>query len=249
MVFHLLHRWSSALLLLVVNVSVKVQVDMSNSPLLNDPLFRFFGGPRGNRPPPERSSGGSGVIIDADKGYIVTNHHVVDGATEISIRLKDRRDVTAEVIGTDEGTDIALLQIDADNLTDIPIGDSQSMKVGDYVIAVGKPFGLADTVTTGIISALGRSRSNLEGWEDFIQTDAAINPGNSGGALVNLHGELIGIKHHDHWAKRWECGNRLCCTDLNGRSRCSPTHRIRRGASRTNWCCDWRLNTRIGTES
>ena len=177
----------------VVNVSITARVDMSNNPLLNDPLFRFFGGPRGNRPPRERRSGGSGVIIDANKGYIVTNHHVVDGANEITIRLKDRRVVSAEIIGTDEGTDIALLQIDAENLTDVPLGDSQSMKVGDYVIALGNPFGLADTVTTGIISALGRSRPNLEGWEDFIQTDAAINPGNSGGALVNLHGELIGI--------------------------------------------------------
>jgi len=181
----------------VVNVSVKTRVDMSNNPLLNDPLFRFFGGPRNGRPrndrPQVRSGGGSGVIVDAKNGYVITNHHVVDGATEISIRLKDRRDVSAEIIGSDEGTDIALLKIDAEKLIDIPIGDSQSMKVGDYVIAVGNPFGLADTVTTGIISALGRSRLNLEGWEDFIQTDAAINPGNSGGALVNLRGELIGI--------------------------------------------------------
>jgi len=176
----------------VVNVGVKTRVDTSNNPLLNDPLFRFFGGPRNNRPQ-ERSSGGSGVIVDAKKGYVITNHHVVNGATEITIRLKDRREVTAEIIGSDEGTDIALLKIEANNLTDIPIGDSQSMKVGDYVIAVGNPFGLADTVTTGIISALGRSRLNLEGWEDFIQTDAAINPGNSGGALVSLRGELIGI--------------------------------------------------------
>ena len=176
----------------VVNVGVKAKVDLSNNPLFNDPLFRFFGRPRENVPQ-ERSSTGSGVIVDAKKGYVITNHHVVDGATEITIRLRDRREFTAEIIGSDEGTDIALLKIEADNLTDVPIGDSQSMRVGDYVIAVGNPFGLTDTVTTGIISALGRSRLNIEGWEDFIQTDASINPGNSGGALVNLRGELIGI--------------------------------------------------------
>jgi Do/DeqQ family serine protease len=176
----------------VVNVGVKIKVDVANNPLFNDPLFRFFGGPRQDAPQ-ERSSGGSGVIVDARKGYVITNHHVVNGATEITIQLKDRRKVTAEIIGSDEGTDIALLKIEADNLTDIPIGDTRSMKVGDYVIAVGNPYGLADTVTTGIISALGRARLNIEGWEDFIQTDAAINPGNSGGALVNLRGELIGI--------------------------------------------------------
>tara|TARA_R110000868_G_scaffold46658_8_gene153923 strand:+ start:4 stop:1266 length:1263 start_codon:yes stop_codon:yes gene_type:complete len=176
----------------VVNVAVKAKVDMANNPLFNDPLFRFFGGPRENAPQ-ERASSGSGVIVDAKEGYVITNHHVVDGATEITIRLKDRREMPATVIGSDEGTDIALLKIEADNLTDIPIGDTQSMNVGDYVIAVGNPFGLSDTVTTGIISALGRSRLNIEGWEDFIQTDAAINPGNSGGALVNLRGELIGI--------------------------------------------------------
>ncbi len=176
----------------VVNVGVKIKVDVANNPLFNDPLFRFFGGPRQDTPQ-ERSSGGSGVIVDARKGYVITNHHVVNGATEITIQLKDRRKVTAEIIGSDEGTDIALLKIEADNLTDIPIGDTRSMKVGDYVIAVGNPYGLADTVTTGIISALGRARLNIEGWEDFIQTDAAINPGNSGGALVNLRGELIGI--------------------------------------------------------
>jgi Do/DeqQ family serine protease len=176
----------------VVNVGVKATVDMAENPLFNDPLFRFFGGPRDDSPR-ERRSSGSGVIVDADKGYVITNHHVIDGATEISIRLRDRRTLTAEVVGSDEGTDIALLKIDADNLTELPIGNSQEMKVGDYVIAVGNPFGLTDTVTTGIISALGRSGLNIEGWEDFIQTDASINPGNSGGALVNLHGELIGI--------------------------------------------------------
>lgn len=176
----------------VVNVGVKTKVDMSNNPLFNDPMFRFFGGPRENVPQ-ERASSGSGVIVNAKLGYVITNSHVVENATEITVRLKDRREVSAKIIGSDEGTDIALLQIEADKLTDIPIGDTRSMSVGDYVIAVGNPFGLSDTVTTGIISALGRSSLNIEGWEDFIQTDAAINPGNSGGALVNLRGELIGI--------------------------------------------------------
>ncbi len=145
------------------------------------------------QPPRQRMATGSGVIIDAEKGYILTNHHVIDNAAEIMVTLKDKREVPAKLIGSDDGTDIALLQINADNLTELPIGDSADMRVGDYVIAVGNPFGLTQTVTSGIVSALGRSGLNIEGYEDFIQTDASINPGNSGGALVNLKGELIGI--------------------------------------------------------
>jgi Do/DeqQ family serine protease len=190
----------------VVNVSVKAkaaQVDTDN-PLFNNPeLRRFFqgpgspfGGPGQENPfgqQRQRMSSGSGVIVDAKKGYILTNHHVIDNASEISVTLKDRREFTAKVIGSDDGTDIALLQIDADDLVDLPMAEVNEMKVGDYVVAVGNPFGLSQTVTSGIISALGRSGLNIEGYEDFIQTDASINPGNSGGALVNLKGELIGI--------------------------------------------------------
>jgi serine protease Do/serine protease DegQ len=182
----------------VVSISVK-KVTKSEMPeqSLAPSLRRFFQNP-GDLPdeeqkPREEVAVGSGVIIDADKAYILTNHHVIADAKEITVTLSDRREFTAKLLGSDEGTDIALLQIDAKNLTAIPIGDSRVLKVGDYVIAVGNPFGLGETVTSGIVSAVGRSGLNIEGYEDFIQTDASINPGNSGGALVNLKGELVGI--------------------------------------------------------
>lgn len=154
---------------------------------------QFFGRGQGElrREQPFRGLG-SGVIINAEKGYIVTNNHVVQDATEIQVRLKDGRTVTAKKVGADPDSDIALLQIEADNLTELPLSDSDKLRVGDYAIAIGNPFGLEQTVTSGIISSLGRSGLN-EGFEDFIQTDAAINSGNSGGALINLRGELIGI--------------------------------------------------------
>ncbi len=177
----------------VVNVAVKTKLDMEDNPLFKDPKFRRFFDLPDKMPPQERSSVGSGVIIDAAKGYILTNHHVIDEATDIVITLKDKRTFTAKVIGGDKDTDIALLQVEAKNLTALTMGDTTTMRVGDYVVAVGNPFGLGQTVTSGIVSALGRSSLGIEGYEDFIQTDASINPGNSGGALVNLKGELIGI--------------------------------------------------------
>ena len=136
---------------------------------------------------------GSGVIIDAEKGYVVTNNHVVDNADEITVKLTDGRELKAKKLGADEQSDIALLKIDPDNLTAVPLADSDKLLVGDFVVAIGNPFGLSQTVTSGIVSALGRSGLNIGGLEDFIQTDAAINRGNSGGALVNLKGELVGI--------------------------------------------------------
>lgn len=136
---------------------------------------------------------GSGVIVDADKGYVLTNAHVIDDAQTITVTLGDGRHFTAKVIGIDKPSDIALLQIPAKNLTVIVIADSNSLKVGDYVAAIGNPFGLSQTVTSGIVSALGRTTLGLESFENFIQTDAPINPGNSGGALINMQGELIGI--------------------------------------------------------
>jgi serine protease Do/serine protease DegQ len=159
-------------------------------------IFRFFGKPNQN---PNRAQQrpfrglGSGVIIDAKEGYIVTNNHVIDQADEIIITLKDGRQLEAKKLGSDADSDIALLQIDAKNLTEIIIADSDKLRVGDFAIAIGSPFGLGQTVTSGIVSALGRSGLDIENYEDFIQTDAAINSGNSGGALVNLRGELIGI--------------------------------------------------------
>ncbi|AHG19755.1 serine endoprotease DegQ [Chania multitudinisentens RB-25] len=159
--------------------------------------FKFFFGP--NMPSQQPNSRpfeglGSGVIIDVEKGYILTNNHVINNADKISIQLNDGREYDAKLIGRDEQSDIALLQVsDAKNLTAVKMADSDKLRVGDFAVAVGNPFGLGQTATSGIISALGRSGLNLEGLENFIQTDASINRGNSGGALVNLNGELIGI--------------------------------------------------------
>ncbi len=148
-------------------------------------------------PPPaqerQRSGAGSGVIIDAKKGHIITNSHVIQKAKNIIVTLNDGRRFEAEILGQDPDTDIAVLQISADQLTEIKRGDSEQLRVGDFVLAIGNPFGLEQSVTSGIVSALGRSGLGIESYEDFIQTDASINPGNSGGALINLHGELIGI--------------------------------------------------------
>jgi len=179
----------------VVNIAVKSKAPAEENPLLKDPFFKkFFNLPDVPQMQPRtQMSAGSGVIVDAEHGYILTNNHVVDHADDITVTLKDRRKVKAKLIGTDPGTDVALLKIEADNLEALPLGDSDSLKVGDYLVAVGNPFGLGQTVTSGIVSALGRSGLNIEGYEDFIQTDASINPGNSGGALINTKGELVGI--------------------------------------------------------
>lgn len=177
----------------VVNIAVETELPADENPLMRDPFFRrFFGLPEGV--PKRRSqSAGSGVIIDADKGIILTNHHVVANATKIIVTIKDSRQLSAKLIGSDPATDIGVLQVNADDLADLTLGDSDILKVGDLVVAIGNPFGLGQTVTTGIVSALGRGGLSAEKYEDFIQTDASINPGNSGGALINSKGELIGI--------------------------------------------------------
>jgi len=177
----------------VVSISVKGTHEVQQR--VPDAFRFFFGNPRQQNQPQERPFRGlgSGVIIDAEEGYIVTNNHVIEEADEILITLKDGRQLEAKKIGTDAESDIALLQVDADDLTAIKVSDSDSLRVGDFAVAIGSPFGLGQTVTSGIVSALGRSGLNIENFEDFIQTDAAINSGNSGGALVNLRGELIGI--------------------------------------------------------
>jgi serine protease Do/serine protease DegQ len=183
----------------VVNIATRgtIKEQPGRNPLLDDPFFRrFFDTPPDSKPRERQfQSAGSGVIVDARNGYIITNHHVVENASEITITLLDNRTFSAKVIGTDEGTDLALLQAKQPNLVAMALGDSGKLEVGDYVVAIGNPFGLQHTVTAGIVSALGRSGINPEpgGYEDFIQTDASINPGNSGGALVNLRGELVGI--------------------------------------------------------
>ncbi len=179
----------------VVNIATVTRTRPQRNPLLDDPFFRhFFNIPEHQRPKPrEQLAAGSGVIIDAARGYIVTNHHVVEGADEVVVRLHDRRRLKAKVIGTDPEVDLALIQVKGEHLTELPLGDSDKAQVGDFVVAIGNPFGLGQTVTSGIISALGRTGLGIEGYENFIQTDASINPGNSGGALVNMDGELIGI--------------------------------------------------------
>ncbi len=177
----------------VVNVFTRTTVQIRRSPLLDDPFFRhFFNVPD---QPTERTqqSLGSGVVVDAKKGYIITNHHVINGADEISVNLSDGRTLTATLVGSDPETDVAVLKVKAEKLTAVPRSNSDKLEVGDFVVAIGNPFGLGQTVTSGIVSALGRSGLGIEGYEDFIQTDASINPGNSGGALVNLKGQLVGI--------------------------------------------------------
>ena len=162
-------------------------------PLPQDPFFRRFFNTPGFERVLETSSLGSGVIVDAGRGLILTNNHVIKNAYEINVTLTDGRELSAEIVGRDEETDVAVLQVSAINLVEIPMMDSKKLRVGDFVVAIGNPFGLGQTVTSGIISALGRSGLGIETIEDFIQTDASINLGNSGGALVNLRGELVGI--------------------------------------------------------
>jgi len=176
----------------VVNIATSSMV-VQHSPLFNDPFFRhFFDVPQ--QPRERKKTGlGSGVIIDAQQGHIVTNNHVIEKADDIVVTLSDGRKFDATIVGRDSGADVAVIQVEADNLNAIDIADSEELRVGDFVVAIGNPFGLGQTVTSGIVSALGRSGLGIEKYEDFIQTDASINPGNSGGALVNLRGELIGI--------------------------------------------------------
>jgi len=177
----------------VVGIATRGSQPAPYNPFMDDPFFRrFFGAPPQQRER-ETQSQGSGVIVDADKGYVVTNHHVVEGANEITVSLQDGRSLKAKLVGSDERTDLAVVQVPAGKLAAIALGDSDSLEVGDFVVAIGNPFGLDHTVTSGIVSALGRRGLNEENYEDFIQTDAAINPGNSGGALIDLDGKLVGI--------------------------------------------------------
>jgi len=178
----------------VVNISVRVSAPARQNPLMRDPFFRrFFDDFLDQSQQRPQLSAGSGVVIDARRGYVITNHHVIEQAQEIVVTLKDRRTLAAELVGSDPGTDIALLKVAPGGLSELTLGDSDALEVGDFVVAIGNPFGLGQTVTSGIVSALGRTGLNIHGYEDFIQTDASINPGNSGGALINLKGELIGI--------------------------------------------------------
>jgi len=176
----------------VVNINSKARVRVRN-PVMDDPLLRQFFGMQ--NVPRERiaQSLGSGVIIDAGKGYVLTNNHVVEGADDISVTLHDGRTLSAKLVGTDPDTDVAVIQIPAENLSALPVADSGQLRVGDFVVAVGNPFGVGQSATSGIVSGLNRTGLGGHGFQNFIQTDATINPGNSGGALVNLRGELVGI--------------------------------------------------------
>ena len=170
-------------------VSINTSKAAEKNPQSNDPWFRFFFGDQGNQP---QAGLGSGVIV-SPAGYILTNNHVVEGADEIEVVLNDSRHAKAKVIGTDPDTDLAILKIELDKLPVIVLGNSDALAVGDQVLAIGNPFGVGQTVTSGIVSALGRNQLGINTFENFIQTDAAINPGNSGGALVDIHGNLMGI--------------------------------------------------------
>lgn len=177
----------------VVNIATKGTVAAMRNPFPEE-FQRFFGGPPQQQRQREVRSAGSGVIVDAKQGYILTNHHVVENADEIEIFLADNTSLKAKVVGSDAGTDIAVVQVEeTGKLEQMALGNSDLLEVGDFVVAIGNPFGLSHTVTSGIVSALGRTGLSRDGYEDFIQTDASINPGNSGGALINLRGELIGI--------------------------------------------------------
>ena len=176
----------------VVNISTSGTMQDAD-PFFDDPFFKhFFDLPERSQRNQSQSLG-SGVIVEASRGLVVTNHHVIENAEEIFVTLTDGRELTAELVGSDPVADIAVIRIEADNLLALQWADSDVLRVGDFVVAIGNPFGLGQTVTSGIVSALGRSGLGIEEIEDFIQTDASINPGNSGGALVNLRGELIGI--------------------------------------------------------
>ena len=173
-------------------VSISTRAAPARRAVPNDPWFRFFFGDQGSQGSAPVAGLGSGVIVSPD-GTILTNNHVVQGASEIEVQLSDSRQARAKVIGTDPETDLAVLKIDLDRLSPITLGDSDALKVGDQVLAIGNPFGVGQTVTSGIVSALGRSQLGINTFEDFVQTDAAINPGNSGGALVDVNGHLMGI--------------------------------------------------------
>jgi serine protease DegQ len=176
----------------VVNIHSRTVVRVRN-PLAEDPFFRhFFGLPSVPRERVQQSLG-SGVIVDAEQGLLLTNNHVIDGADDIQVTLADGRTLSGEFVGADPDTDVALVRIPAENLSAVKLADPRALRVGDFVVAVGNPFGLGQTVTSGIVSALGRQGLSGLGYQNFIQTDASINPGNSGGALVNLRGELVGV--------------------------------------------------------
>ncbi len=192
----------------VVSISSTRVVRTQPHPFMDDPFFRrFFGRDLDQFPREQRQTGlGSGVVVSPD-GYILTNNHVVEGASELKVSFADKREMDAKIIGTDAPTDIAVIKVEAADLPAIPLGNSQNVQVGEFVLAVGNPFGLGHTVTFGIVSATGRGSLGIATYEDFIQTDAAINPGNSGGALVNMHGQLVGINTAIRTTDGFERGN------------------------------------------
>ncbi|WP_043756665.1 DegQ family serine endoprotease [Imhoffiella purpurea] len=177
----------------VVNISTVTRIEAADHPLMRDPFFRYFFDIPQERRRRENNSLGSGIILDDRRGLVLTNHHVIAKADEIKVTLHDGRTLNATLVGSDPDTDVAVLRIPSQDLTALDVADSDRLRVGDFVVAIGNPFGLRQTVTSGIVSGLGRTGLGIEGYENFIQTDASINPGNSGGPLVNLRGELVGM--------------------------------------------------------
>ncbi len=223
-------RVSPAVVNIATKGTIKEQPGQRN-PLMDDPFFRrFFDVPPDGKPRERQfQSAGSGVIVDAKNGYIITNHHVVENASEITITLLDNRTFSAKVIGSDEGADIAVLQAKQPNLIAMALGDSTRLEVGDYVVAIGNPFGLQHTRDRGHRQRLGRSGINPDGYEDFIQTDASINPGNSGGALVNLRGELVGVNSAILSRSGGKHRHRFRHSGQHGQGRHGPADQVRPG--------------------
>ena len=202
----------------VVHIYTTQETKQQRHPLFDDPIFRHFFGERPEGQPQRNSGLGSGVIVSPN-GYILTNFHVIDGADDIQVSLNDNKTYKAKVIGSDPESDLAILQINADKLPAITFGQIDNLRVGDVVLAIGNPFGVGQTVTMGIVSALGRSHLGINTFENFIQTDAAINPGNSGGALVDAHGNLVGINsaiYSRRIARHWLCDSRVDCPQHHG---------------------------------
>ena len=212
----------SAPAVVIVATQGKLQQPQTQEPhpFFDHPFFERYFGERPNPQPRRPRAMGSGVIVDAENGYLLTNHHVIDNAEQITVALTDRREFEAEVVGADPETDIALLKIDADSLTALPFADSDELQVGDYVVAIGNPFGLGQTITAGIVSAVGRSGLRLESYEDFIQTDAAINVGNSGRCAHQPQGRARRHQHRDLQRARRQYRYRLRDTDQHG----TPNH-------------------------
>ena len=229
----------------VVNIAVLQASPAEQNPLLRDPFFRqYFGIPAEQAEAPKIAAG-SGVIVDGRRGIVLTNNHVIEGAKAIEVALLDRRRFEAELVGTDKATDIAVLRIRGSGLPQLALGDSDRLQVGDYVVAIGNPFQLGQTVTAGIVSALGRGLGR-EGYQSYIQTDAPIDPGNSGGPLIALDGSVIEIEQRDLWPGRDIAGIGFAVPSTTARFVMQQNSRVWRGAARPDRCGHYRCVASAG---